>query len=338
MSEDRTGRDCSLLVIVTPSFNLAATTGFLDVFRAVNYLAGRPCFDWTVASLDGGAVIASDAISIQTVPMVEVQSSRFDYVVVSSSWTPERYRSARMLAALNRWSKGGSTMGALDTGAFILAEAGLLEGQRATVHYEHWDSFREKYPGVTLSEELFTFSERQFTCCGGLAASDAALHIVAQVFGPQVSQSAARYLFCDRIRPEASLQNPSSPAGSGDTPSGVVRRAIAVMEKHTDVALTIPEICKRLNVSHRHLDRLFKQFIGRTPALHYRDIRLDRARGLVTQTDLPLSEIAVASGFSSQVHFSTSYRKRFGLPPSADRVEGRIPFEFRGKPLYRHGG
>ena len=88
-------------------------------------------------------------------------------------------------------------------------------------------------------------------------------------------------------------------------------------------------------VSHRQLNRLFAEFIQKSPSVYYRDIRLDRARGLVTQTGMAMSEIAIASGFASQVHFSRAYKQRFGLSPIKDRIEGRIPFEFRAWPMHQ---
>jgi transcriptional regulator GlxA family with amidase domain len=107
------------------------------------------------------------------------------------------------------------------------------------------------------------------------------------------------------------------------------------MEENLENALSIPQICKQVRLSQRQLDRLFAQFVRKSPVLYYRDIRLDRARSLVTQTDMQLSEVAVASGFSSQAHFSRAYRERFGLAPRTDRVEGRVPFEFRAWPMHR---
>jgi AraC family carnitine catabolism transcriptional activator len=80
---------------------------------------------------------------------------------------------------------------------------------------------------------------------------------------------------------------------------------------------------------------LFRQYVQKSPVEYYRDIRLDRARGLVTQTELKFSEIAEASGFNGQAHFSRAYRNRFGLTPTADRVEGRVPFEFRAWPMFK---
>jgi AraC family carnitine catabolism transcriptional activator len=114
----------------------------------------------------------------------------------------------------------------------------------------------------------------------------------------------------------------------------LVRKAIELMEENLEVVLPIPRICQLIGISQRQLDRLFRRFVRQSPAIYYRDIRLDRARGLVTQTEMPLSEVAVASGFSGQVNFSRAYRERYGMAPRSDRIEGRIPFEFRAWPLH----
>ncbi|MEY8839128.1 GlxA family transcriptional regulator, partial [Cribrihabitans sp. XS_ASV171] len=223
------------------------------------------------------------------------------------------------------------------TGGFLMAQAGLLSGLRATVHYEHIDAFRELYPETEVTEDLYVRDGMRVTCCGGVAATDCALHLLQGVAGASLANAAARYIFHPELRAGAMPQNPDDREPLGPSVPLPVRRAIREMEANLEQPLRIPEICGRISLSHRQLDRLFHRHIGKTPALYYRDIRLDRARGLVTQTDMPMSEIAVASGFANQVHFSRAYRERFGLPPMKDRTEGRIPFEFRAWPLHaRH--
>jgi AraC family carnitine catabolism transcriptional activator len=324
-----------LLVIVTPNFNLAATVGFLDPFRASNYLDGSILFRWDLASAAGGDVIASNGISVRTKALREVRTQPQDIVIVSSSWAPETYNSAPLHSALLRWARAGVTLGGLDTGAFILAEAGLLKGKRATTHYEHIDSLRELYVDTETSEDLFVYDGNRITCCGGAAATDFALHIIRSMHGDSLANAAARYLFHQSLRPQGTSQNPGSVEPLGSTAPNVLKQAIKLMEDNLEDALSIPQICRRIRLSQRQLDRLFAQFVRKSPVLYYRDIRLDRARGLVTQTDMRLSEIAVASGFSSQAHFSRAYRERFGLAPRSDRVEGRVPFEFRAWPMHR---
>lgn len=324
-----------LLVIVTPNFNLAATMGFLDPFRAANYLDGSILFRWDLASAAGGEVIASNGLSVTTKALRDMRNQTQDIVIVSSSWAPESYNSVPLHGALQRWARAGVTMGALDTGAFILAEAGLLRGHRATTHYEHIDSLKELYPETEVSEDLFVYDGKRITCCGGGAATDFALHIIRSMHGDSLVNASARYLFHHNLRPQGTSQNPGSVEPLGSTAPTILKRAIKLMEDNLEEALAIPQICKRLRLSQRQLDRLFALYVKKSPVLYYRDIRLDRARSLVTQTDMRLSEVAVASGFSSQAHFSRAYRERFGLSPRTDRVEGRVPFEFRAWPMHR---
>jgi len=322
-----------ILVIVTPSFNLAATMSFIDPFRAANYLEGDARFKWQIAS-GARTCLASNGVSIETALLKDVSRQTFDIVVVSSSWTPEKAATSQLLGAIRKWARDGSIMGALDTGAFILADAGLLSGRRATVHYEHIDALKELHPDIEVVEDILVQDEKRFSCCGGVAASDMALHILAARRGDAVANAAARYIFHHKLRGVGSSQNPAGAEPLGSTIPDAVRNAISLMEQNLEDALSVGEICRRLKLSHRQLDRLFRRYVRRSPAVYYRDIRLDRARGLVTQTNMLLSEIAFASGFAGQVQFSRAYRQRFGLSPRKDRVDGRIPFEFRAWPMH----
>ncbi len=283
----------------------------------------------------GGACLASNGMMIETRPLAQVQRTRRDMVILSSSWTPEAHCSAQLCSALWRWAHSGATLGAIDTGAFILAKAGLLKGRRATVHYEHMDAFSECFPECILTEELYVFDKKRISCAGGGASVDFALQIIRGMKGDALANSAARYLFHPIVRPPGTLQNGAAQEPLGNIAPSAVKRAIALMEHNLEAPLPIALLCEKLGLSQRHLNRLFSNFVYKTPALYYRDIRLDRARGLVTQTDLAMSEIALASGFASQVHFSRAYRARFGLPPTRNRIEGRVPFEFRAWPMHR---
>ena len=324
-----------LLMLVTPNFNLTATAAFIDPFRAANYLEGATRFRWNLVSSTGGSCMASNGFSVETQRLADIQGDAFDIVVMSASWTPETGKTPQLLAALRKWARAGSIMGALDTGAFILADAGLLRGRRATVHYEHIDAFKELHQDVDVSEDIFVRDERRFTCSGGIASADVALHIIRATSGDALANAAARYIFHPSLRSPGTSQNPATIEPLGSHVPHSIRQAITVMEQHLEDALSIPEIAGKVGISHRQLDRLFIRYVGKSPAIYYRDIRLDRARGLVTQTDMPMSEIAIASGFASQVHFSRAYRERFGLSPRTDRVDGRIPFEFRAWPMHR---
>lgn len=326
-----------IVLLVTPRFNMAATMAFLDPFRAANYLAGRPLYGWTLASAVGGMLEASNGLQLKTEALAGLPG-RPDMAVVSSSWTPEAYSGAPIVQALRRWARFGTVLGGLDTGAFLLAAAGLLDGRRATVHYEHMDAFAELFPRVDLSGDIYVIDGDRFTCSGGVASGDLALQIVSSNGGRQLSNSVARYVFHDRLRPPGTGQNPGAPEPLGERAPERLRAAVRVMEDHLEEPMAISEIATQAALSQRQMERLFARHTGRSPARYYSGIRLDRARGLVTQTEMPVWEIALACGFQSPEHFSRAYRARFGLPPRADRVEGRVPFEFRAWPLPAGGG
>lgn len=327
-----------ILVFVTPHFNVSATTSFIDPFRVANYLSGAGRFSWRFVSEQGGAVESSSGLVVQTQPLAAARELTPWLALVSSSWTPERYASGPLRIMLQKWARAGAILGGLDTGGIVLALSGLLKGRQATVHYEHIDAFIEHAPDTEVSENMFVLEDRLFTCCGGTAATDVGLRFVHAVAGESLANATARYVFHHEVRGEERSQNPKVVEPMGYVTSGLVRAAIDVMEAHLEATLSIPQIAERLGTSQRQLGRLFQQYVRKSPVEYYRDIRLDRARGLVTQTELKLSEIAAASGFNSQVHFSRAYRQRFGLSPSADRIEGRVPFEFRAWPMFQGAG
>ena len=173
------------------------------------------------------------------------------------------------------------------------------------------------------------------SCCCGVAAGEFALFLLHGFVGDALTNDCAKYLFYNNLRGAGTHQTDGQLEPLGNTAPPKVRAAIAIMERHLETLISIPDLCKQAGVSQRQLNRLFQAYVKTSPQLYYRDIRLDRSRGLVTQTELPISEIAQASGFPSHVHFSRAYKKRFGLSPRQDRVEGRVPFEFRAWPMYR---
>jgi AraC family carnitine catabolism transcriptional activator len=228
-------------------------------------------------------------------------------------------------------------LGALDTGTFLLAAAGLLGGRRATAHYEHIDALLELYPDVKIVEDLYVFDQNRITCCGGAASTDTALQLIRNIHGETLANEAARYVFHQQFRPGSTQQNPEAQQPLGHTIPVVIKQAIKLMEAHLEEVISITQLCEQVGISQRQLDRLFHQVVHKSPALYYRDIRLDRARGLVTQTTLALTKVGVASGFPNQSHFCRIYRERFGLTPRQDRKEGRVPFDYRAWPMHQIG-
>ena len=325
---------CRIAVLILPSFNAMATMAFVDPFRAANYLGAAPLYGWQLVSLDERPVTASNGLCVVDALPLSRAEAAFDFVFVSASWTPERYRNRRLFDWLRRCARGGAALGALDTGAFVLAYAGLLEGRRATVHYEHAAAFRELFPEIEPSDALFVIDDNRLTCCGGMAASDLALEIIRAQHGIDLANASARYIFHDRLRSSSEEQSPQHHEPVGYGAPHKLRAAIILMERHLETPRSLADIAGACGLSQRHMERLFREHTGVTPVKYYMDVRLDRARGMITQTDMSVLQVSVACGFASPEYFARVYRKRFGLTPSEDRIAGRVPFQFRSYPAH----
>lgn len=324
-----------IAVIVVPSFNAAATLAFLDPFRAANYLSGAPLYTWQLFGPGPTRERASNGLEIGVRPLAALAEVAPDIGAVSSSWTPERfYGDEAVMAPIRTWGRRRIRVCGLDTGAFLIARAGLLTQGRAAVHYEHIDSFQEVYPEITCTEELITVHRQVLTCAGGAASLDLALHILRDDHGEAMADAAARYLLHDRIRMPGELQNIGNRVPIGRTTPDGLRAAIRLMEAHLETPLPIPEIAEDIGISQRQLARLFKRHTGASPVQYYRNIRLDRGRSLITQTEMSILAIAIACGFESAEYFARAYRRRFQTTPRQDRVQGRIPFEYRAWPMH----
>lgn len=249
-----------IVVLVSPHFNVSATTSFVDPFRIANYLSGTARFTWTYVSDTGGHVESSSGLVVETTPLNDVIKNKPWLVLVSTSWTPERHGTPRFKVALQNWNASGAVLGGLDTGAIVLANAGLLKGKTATVHYEHIDAFAEVAPNTTVSENMLVTDGKVFTCCGGTAATDLGLRLVHSVAGESIANASARYLFHHEVRGEGKSQNPKKIEPLGYVTPGLVRGAIDLMEAHLETTLSIPAISERLQVSQRQLGRLFQQY------------------------------------------------------------------------------
>ena len=329
-----------IAVLLLPNFNALATMALIDPFRVANYLRGPDLspalrYRWDFLALGAPEELtASNGLVVAASPLRAAKDRVFDMVFVCASWAPERYRDPALFAWLRRQQSQGAALGGVDTGAFVLGFAGLLDGYAATVHYEHLAAFEELFPQVRVANALYAVDRKRFTCCGGLAASDMALAIVRDQHGPDLANASSRYIFQERLRSSAEAQIPSLREPLGQAVPGALRRAVRLMEQALEEPKPMAEIAAGAGLSQRQLQRLFQRHAGVPPLRYYLDLRLDRARGMVTQTDLSILEISVACGFSSPEYMTKCYRERFAITPTEDRVVGRVPFQFRSFPNF----
>ena len=209
-------------------------------------------------------------------------------------------------------------IGGISTGAFVLADAGLLADRRCTVHWEYADWFQSRYPSIALSRDLYVVDRNVFTCSGGTAALDMMLHFVSQAAGPAIATAVAEQFIHPQIRRQDDHQRLAcTPAMASTVRSwpGIIK----LMESAVENPLDIRELAELVGISARQVERLFREQLGMSPKVFYLKLRLARARTLLRQTVDPVLAVAVECGFTSTSHFSHAYKRIFGIPPTQER-------------------
>lgn len=309
--------------LLIPNFSMIAFTSVVESMRLANWLSGATIFEWETVSRDGEPVVASNGISV-AVAAAMANVSRPANVIVCSGLDAHRFQDSPTLGWLRRWAREGAHIGAVCTGAHVLARAGLLSGYRCTIHWHSLDSFSEEFPDLDVRAELYEVDRDRFTCAGGVAGLDMMLREITRLAGSDVAASVSEQFMHERIREGHDDQRLPLQARLRISHPKLIR-AISEMEKHTEEALSRDDIADRVGLSRRQLERLFRRYLNTSPARYYLKLRLNRARTLLTQTTMPVTEVAFASGFTSASHFSKCYRDMFGRTPRAERRNAGVP-------------
>jgi transcriptional regulator GlxA family with amidase domain len=314
--------------LLLPKFSMLELFCAVDSLRIANRL-GRAGYEWLFLSLDGEPVTASNGIAMAA-------GARFGegtppaILFVVASFEPEAAMSSRARATLQRLARHGVLLGALDTGTFILARAGLLEGRRVTLHWEATAAFAEEFPDLAVTSNLYELDRDRLTCSGGSAAIDMMLHLIALQHGEDLARAVTEQIVHPRMRSGTDAQR-MAPTLRYRLEDPEVEAAVLLMEAHLDQPLGIAEIARRVGLSQRQLERLCRQHLGRTAKSFYLGLRLERARQLLIDSRSSVTDAAFGTGFESVAHFSRSFRRAFGHPPSAARAAGAAPVVWRGR-------
>jgi AraC family transcriptional regulator, glycine betaine-responsive activator len=303
--------------LTLPRYSMIALSNAVEPLRMANILTGEAVYEWAIASLDGQPTPASNGLQLSpTLPLDQVGS--VDILFVCGGVDVQEAVSPRIVAALRRLADRRVPLGALCTGGYALAKAGLLDKYRATIHWENLSALREEFPRIRLSDQLFTIDRDRFTCSGGVAPLDLMLHLVESKLGARVSQLISEQFIVDRVRSDRDRQYVPLRAQIGVSHESLIKVA-QLMEDNIEKPLSLDEIASATGLSRRQIERLFKRHLNCVPKRYYLQLRLRRARELLLQTSMPIIDITTACGFQSPPHFSRCYRAQFGCPPSTER-------------------
>lgn len=303
--------------LLLPGFSAMGFISALEPLRVANRFRG-PLYRWRVLSLDGGAVEASNGMSVNADGVLgEEEPARM--LLIVAGFDPLACYGTALHQALRRLDHEGVLLGGIDTGAMVLAEAGLLDGHRATVHWEALEAFKERYPRLQATQELFEIDRRRITCAGGTASIDLMLDLIGQGHGSELAVQVSEQFVLGRIRPRQDHQRMEIANRYGLRNKKLVR-VIGEMERNTEQPLNTEVLADSVQITRRQLERLFRLHLDDTPSGFYLRLRLDKARQLLRQTDMSVLEVSIACGFESASYFTRCYRARFERCPREDRM------------------
>lgn len=303
--------------LLVANFSSMAFFSAVEPLRVANRLAGRPLFAWRIFSEGGDPVEASNGMRLMADAALSPAACP-PTLIVCAGFDPAASETKTLLSMLRRLFRAGVVLGAMDTGPHILAKAGLLEGVPVTLHWDAAPAFREEFPQIEVSDELFEVQSKIFTCAGGTAALDLMLDMIGRKHGADLAAAVSEQFIHDRIRSSSDHQRMQLSARLKVTNSKVLK-VVELMERHIEHPLDLTELAERAGVSPRQMERLFRKTLGITPGRYYREARLVRARQLLRQTNMPVIDVAIATGFSSGSCLTRRYRRQFGGAPRNDR-------------------
>lgn len=303
--------------LLLPEFSMMAFFAAVEPLRIANRCSGRELYAWSICSGDGDPVAASNGMTLLTDHAIG-EDVFAPTVMVCSAFNHESHTTPRILQWLRRLAGQGVVLGGIDTGAFVLARAGLLDGYRVTLHWESIPAFRELYPGIETTTELYEIDRRRLTSSGGTATMDLMLRFIAEDHGADLATAVSEQLIHQRVRSKSDHQR-MNPAARLGVHNPTLLRAVEIMSRNIESPIPVAEVAARCDISQRQLERLFAERLDTSPSGHYLRLRLEHARELLHETDRSVLEVALACGFGSGASLSRAYSRHYGMPPSRHR-------------------
>ena len=317
VSTAETARPKRFVFVLLENFTMLSFASAEESLRIANRMAGRQVYAWRLIG-EGGDLVRCSAGSTFKLDGDLEDLGRDDTVIICGGIDIHASTTKKLLGWLRREARKGLTVGGLCTAAFALAKAGLLDGKRATIHWENQDSFSEEFDEVELTKSVFVVDGNRMTTAGGTSSIDLMLKLIAADHNEEVANSVADQLIYSSIRTDQDTQRLSVPTRIG-VRHPKLSQVIQMMESNIEEPISPSILAKDVGMSTRQLERLFRRYLNRSPKRYYMELRLQKARNLLMQTDMSVINVALACGFASPSHFSKCYRAHYNTTPYRER-------------------
>ena len=301
-----------------------------QVFGLARLPDGQRAYEIRVCGPKRATVCAGDMPRFQmSAPFPVQEAVTADTIVVPGVADTDRMPPRRVTGVLRSAAGRGARIASVCTGAFVLAAAGLLDGHRATTHWEDAAALARRYPAIDVDPNVLYVDNggRLLTSAGLAAGLDMCLHMIGSDYGAAVAAATARKVVVPLVRAggQAQFIVHKNPAEAG----GGLQDTLAWMEANLHQPLTLEDIAAHAATSVRSLTRRFQEQVGVTPMQQVLRLRVQRAQELLETTDIPIEHVSDHVGFGSSVAFRQQFTRRVGVPPQRYRAAFRSP-----EPIY----
>lgn len=303
--------------VLMPEFTLLSFAAAVESLRIANRMAGGEVYEWMCIGEGGGEIMASCGISF-AVDGDLVELAREDVVVLCGGLNIREHSNKRLKNWLRREARRGKPVIGLCTASYVMAVCGLLDEKRCTIHWENQDSFIEEFDNIELRKSVFVIDGNRMSTAGGTASIDLMLKLIADDHGETLANAVADQQIYSSIRTDQDTQRLSLPSRIGVRHSKL-GQAIQIMESNIEEPISPSVIASDVGMSTRQLERLFRRYLNCSPKRYYMEIRLQKARNLLMQTEMSVINVALACGFASPSHFSKCYRAHYNSTPYRER-------------------
>ncbi|MBU2982346.1 GlxA family transcriptional regulator [Lentibacter algarum] len=305
------------IFVLLPDFSLLSFSSAIEALRIANRMSNKTLYEWELMG-EGGESVTCSAGTQFALNRDLGEVTRDDTVLLCGGVDIQAATSKKLISWLRREARKGATFGGLCTAAYSLALAGLLDGKRATIHWENQDSFSEEFDEVDLTKSVFVVDKTRLTTAGGTSSIDLMLKLIADEHDEELANSVADQLIYSSIRTDQDTQRLSVPTRIG-VRHPKLSLVIQMMENNIEEPISPAILAKDVGMSTRQLERLFRRYLNRSPKRYYMELRLQKARNLLMQTDMSVINVALACGFASPSHFSKCYRSHYNTTPYRER-------------------
>ena len=315
--DTHSGKPKRFVFVLLNKFSMLSFASAIECLRIGNRMAGKEIYSWCTVG-EGGDLVSCSAGTTFKLDTDLIELLRDDVIMICGGIDVQAATTKRLLGWVRRESRKGLAIGGLCTTAYCLAKAGLLDGKKATIHWENQDSFAEEFEDVELTKSVFVVDGNKMTTAGGTSSIDLMLKLIADAHSEELANAVADQLIYSSIRTDQDTQRLSVPTRIG-VRHPKLSLVIQMMEVNIEEPISPSILAKDVGMSTRQLERLFRRYLNRSPKRYYMELRLQKARNLLMQTDMSVINVALACGFASPSHFSKCYRAHYDTTPYRER-------------------